>query len=365
MSFIKQKYPYQNRSLKDIKGEQWNDIPEFDGAYQLSNFGRVKALRRWAEREHRGGYWVREKILASRIQVQYVSERKRKLYRLAAQISYNRKKYSLSIARLVYFLFVKYFDLKDRTIMISYRDGDPFNISPKNLVLTNPSASIAKAYKNNHHSLNLFGNVALPLSQYDLTGKKMGNFASISSASSASGIKPTSISTALKRKDGYGAGYIWRTGNKNKQSIKIPVSVKKILEAKMLRTSIITQYDLKGKKIREFNNLAGAAKTVNKQPNCIRLILLGKAFTCANSYWKLGKGPPTIDIKPILDQKLEKLRKSLCRSVTQFDLNGKKIRTYRSLADAARFMGVNSMSIHSAMTTGKSYTCRGFFWRYT
>jgi hypothetical protein len=37
MSHIK--YSYQNLSLKDIKGELLEDLPQLDEAYEISNFG--------------------------------------------------------------------------------------------------------------------------------------------------------------------------------------------------------------------------------------------------------------------------------------------------------------------------------------
>lgn len=37
---------YKNHSLKDIKGEQWKDIPSWEGYYQVSNMGRVKSVER-------------------------------------------------------------------------------------------------------------------------------------------------------------------------------------------------------------------------------------------------------------------------------------------------------------------------------
>ena len=36
--------PYQNLSLEDIQGEEWRDIPGWEGYYQISNFGRAKSI---------------------------------------------------------------------------------------------------------------------------------------------------------------------------------------------------------------------------------------------------------------------------------------------------------------------------------
>ena len=38
--------PYQNKSLADIPGEIWKDIPGFEGYYQASTAGRIKSLDR-------------------------------------------------------------------------------------------------------------------------------------------------------------------------------------------------------------------------------------------------------------------------------------------------------------------------------
>ncbi|WP_179413729.1 NUMOD4 domain-containing protein [Mucilaginibacter sp. E4BP6] len=35
-----------NKSLSDLSGEHWKDVPGFEGSYQASNLGRVKSLDR-------------------------------------------------------------------------------------------------------------------------------------------------------------------------------------------------------------------------------------------------------------------------------------------------------------------------------
>jgi NUMOD4 motif len=61
---MKQKYPYQNLSLKKMKGEVWEDIPGFADCYQISNHGRIKSLERWVERPStKGDMLLKERIL--------------------------------------------------------------------------------------------------------------------------------------------------------------------------------------------------------------------------------------------------------------------------------------------------------------
>lgn len=54
-------------NLKDFKGEEWRDVSGFEGVYKVSNYGRIKTLRRPYRGLH-GGY-VRERIVKFGINV--------------------------------------------------------------------------------------------------------------------------------------------------------------------------------------------------------------------------------------------------------------------------------------------------------
>jgi hypothetical protein len=357
------KYPYQNLSLKDMKGEEWEDVPGLDGAYLISNYGRIKSLRRWVENPAKGGHWKRELIISVKPHVQIVSKGKRKIMRLASTVKYEKKPYSISIARVVYCLFVKKFDLYDRCIFISYKNEDPLDIRPANLLFTNPSASISKAYRKNHRDRDSFGNLAIAVTQYDTNGKKISTYSSISEASQIAGISCGHICEAVHDKDHFASGYIWYPGIKNEERVKLSDSVKKKLASKKLLNTCVTQYDLTGRRIKLHSNIKMAALSVKAQAYFIKLAVLGKAFTVKGFYWKLGKGPAKLDLSHVPDMKLEKMRKSLCRPVTQFDLQGNRIRSYPSTADAARSVNTSHMNIYDALTKD-SNTCMGFIWRY-
>lgn len=359
----KNEYPYQNRSLSDMKGEVWEDIPFLDGAYIISNYGRVKALQRWVERAGNKGFWLSDKILSTRIQLQKVSGGKRILKRLSVIVSYEKKKYHIAIARMVYNLFVEKFDLADRSIFISYKDENPFNIHPANLLLTNPSDTITSAYRRNHRSRDAFGNKAFSITQFDTNGKKLNTFQSIQEAASAAGITSSGLSDVLKKGHGFGGGFIWRYGTNKKQLSTIPPEVNITLESKKLHSSIISQYDLTGKKVKEHASIKAAALVVKTQPNSIKNVILGNSFSCKGYHWKLGKGPNKINITPILEKQQEKRKKSICRPVSQYEVTGKRICTYESVAEAARAMGVTDMSIHAALKENGPH-CKGFIWKY-
>ena len=39
-------------ALNDLFNEIWKDIKDFEGLYQISNYGRVKSLKRTTTKEH-------------------------------------------------------------------------------------------------------------------------------------------------------------------------------------------------------------------------------------------------------------------------------------------------------------------------
>lgn len=44
-----------NLSLNDMKGEEWKDIIDYEGIYKISNYGRIKSLKRLYEKT----FWVK------------------------------------------------------------------------------------------------------------------------------------------------------------------------------------------------------------------------------------------------------------------------------------------------------------------
>jgi len=50
---------YKDLSIADIKGEEWRDIPGYDGIYQASSYGRIKSV----ERLNTNGHLLKEKIM--------------------------------------------------------------------------------------------------------------------------------------------------------------------------------------------------------------------------------------------------------------------------------------------------------------
>lgn len=55
-------HPWENFDTKNMRGEVWVDLIGYDGVYEVSNFGRIKSLRKWVNRSTSGGYFSKERI---------------------------------------------------------------------------------------------------------------------------------------------------------------------------------------------------------------------------------------------------------------------------------------------------------------
>jgi len=357
------KYPSQNFSLTDIKGEEWEDIPSFDGIFQISNYGRVKAARHWVDITGRQGYWLKEKIRKTRVATRVFSGEKKKHQYLGFWFQFERKKYAIGIARMVYYLFVRKFDLEDRRLAVSCRDEDNLNIRPGNLFLTTRSEYVAKSYRLNRRPRNAYDTEARPVSQYNLQGKWIKTYASMSLAAKETGITSTMISAALRTPNKYSGNYLWRYGEHKEDMKRIPAFAKKKRLSGEIHAAVISQYDLSGKKRREYPNLKAAALAMKCQPGMIRRVILGNLLTAKGYYWKLGEGPRKISMLH-LEKSKRHWEKKICRPVTQYGVDGQKIAFYPSQAEAARRLGVSQLAINSALRNEKLHTGKNYFWRY-
>jgi hypothetical protein len=357
------KYPYQNFSLTDMKGEEWEDIPFLDGVFQISNYGRVKAVRRWVEITGRQGYWLKEKIRKTQILTRIFSDGKRKHRYLGFWCRFERKKYCIGIARMVYHLFVRKFNLEDRRLAVSCRDENTLNIRPDNLFLTTRSEYVAKSYRLNRRARNAYDTDACPVSQYDLQGKWIQTYASMCLAAKATGITSTMISAALRTPNKYSGNYLWQYGERKKDLTRIPSYAKKKLASDQVHASVISQYNLSGRKTREYPNLKAAALAMKCQPGMIRKVLLGELLTAKGYYWRLGQGPSQVAMVHLEESK-RNWEKKICRPVTQYGLDGQKIASYPSQAEASRQLGVTQLAISSALRIGRLHTGQNYFWRY-
>jgi NUMOD4 motif-containing protein/NUMOD1 domain-containing protein len=226
----KKKYPYQNLSLENIKGERWKDIPGFEDEYQLSNFGRLKSQDRWVDYGHC------DVFRPGRIKKLHVTSSARNKGRPEIQMQLHKdgKRYRFSVARYVFHLFVKPFDTEDHSFIVTRKDGDLLNIQSKNLVLRSISEVAIEGFATNRRK-SRFQLQVKPVTQYDAGGKKIATYPDAKHASAATGVSPGYISGAALSGKRMAGGYYWRYSEsgekinvlKLSKPIDLPSEVKK------------------------------------------------------------------------------------------------------------------------------------------
>ena len=120
--------PFLNESLDDIKGEEWRDVPMYDGILLASSFGRIKRLGYFDAR----GRYRKEKIIKQLIKQGDIP---------FLAITYNKKTYTT--LQMVGLAFYGY--LKDG-YCFQRKDIDPFNTMANNILVLTLSDSRQRMY---------------------------------------------------------------------------------------------------------------------------------------------------------------------------------------------------------------------------
>ena len=115
--------------------EVWKDVPNYEGLYQVSNFGKVKSLKRKTKNSETTFRIVKEKVL---------KPKKNKTGYLFVSLSKNGKIKNFNVHKLVSQSFLN--DVLDGTqkLVVDHIDGDKTNNSVKNLQITTQRYNVSK-----------------------------------------------------------------------------------------------------------------------------------------------------------------------------------------------------------------------------
>jgi hypothetical protein len=265
-------YPHQNLSLKNIKGEKWEDIPGLVDYFMISNFGRVKRLEFQIQYDNGVTFTRAEKIISSHSHKQKNNFTKDFTDTLSARVILNKKVFSFTLTRMVYNCFVANFNLNDRSILVLCKDGNGLNITPKNLILVTPSHRSLLIYKRGRGE-SKFKYLSPEIkkkwreasdkahrkqvSQYSLTGRRIKIYESLNAAESATGILRTTIGSVASGKGIAAGGYMWRWGKEKKVDVKA-FKTEKQQQRRIKYGHKVTQYDFAGNKIAQFPSIRDA-----------------------------------------------------------------------------------------------------------
>jgi len=141
-------------------GEIWKEVPEFEGIYQVSNFGNVKRLP--IERtQHNGGVYLSK---------EYILKTKKKSI-FAITLRHEKRYKNVVVNRLVYSVFNEIKLLRNHIIFAV--DGNPLNCRLDNLKFITKRNFVATKMKNKngYTGVSYFATRGDYLAKIDFEGK--------------------------------------------------------------------------------------------------------------------------------------------------------------------------------------------------
>lgn len=213
---------WKNISLKNIRGEKWKKLQGFDCVYEVSNKGRVKSPEKL----------VLAKGNSDRL---YVCRKKARLFRQhhCGQTGYlqvilykYRRKVCFSVQRLVALLFIT--NPKQKRF-VNHKFGDKLDNRDHKLEWATPSENLIHSYRilKNPHARGMLGKpswnkgkkkwmskeglkrLRRSVIQFDLSGKRLKKFPSITVAANKTNSHISGISTCSSKKGKTHNGFIW------------------------------------------------------------------------------------------------------------------------------------------------------------
>lgn len=163
-----------------MENEVWKDIPNYEGLYQASDLGNVRSLDRYTCNKKQKAYFIKGKILKQYECGGYLNV---SLYK-------NGIKKRFYVHRLVANTFFKINNIKDD---VNHKNGIRNDNRLKNLEFCSRSENIKHSYKILGRKPSQYDHSCFykPINQYDLDGKFIKTYISISEAEKE--LKITSI----------------------------------------------------------------------------------------------------------------------------------------------------------------------------
>jgi hypothetical protein len=193
-----------------------------------------------------------------------------------------------------------------------------------------------------------------PVTQYNLKGKKIQTFPTIEEGARITGLTSANIQKNVKEENKTAGGFVWRYATK--REIKTLPAFKRPDYKSNIVSKVIVKYAVDGKKLATYSSITQAAKASGVSSHSISIALDANGRTSAGFVWR-SKG------NRYYGELVKHPALNKARTVTQYDLKGKRINQFKSTKDAGRKTGVNSTTI-SAVAKGKLKTTGGFIWQY-
>lgn len=214
--------PFQNRSLIDLPGEIWKDIPGFEGYFQASSMGRIKSLDRIIPHPRLYEQFVKGQILSQSVSKNNNVKTGEPMIDLRVTLTVEGVPHYFNTRRLIYKTFINpHLDYKKGKLYIVNLDCNGYDNRPENLKAVTHSEkqlraisrervlpSILKTGDRSNWKKNYANRK--PVEQYDLNGNFVKEYPSVREASRQSAIEDKAIIQVAKGMYKQWNGYVWK-----------------------------------------------------------------------------------------------------------------------------------------------------------
>lgn len=242
--------------------EVWRPVKEFEGYYEVSNYGNVRSVDRWVIRGNGRNYLKRGNIIS-------MHKRNNGYF----QVSLNREgtHKNAYVHRLVAQAFLPN---PNNLPCVNHKDEDKSNNRASNLEWC------THKYNNNYgeHNTKISKSLSYPVAQYDLSGNLVETFESCHDVERKLGFDNSHISAACLGRAHTAYHYFWRYYTEEpKKCINVKVHNKDLM---------VGMYSTEGNLIKTYDSLSEAHQHTGLDTSGLSKACRGVLKTCGGYIWK-------------------------------------------------------------------------------
>lgn len=352
---------YKNKSLKNIKGEEWREILYAEGYYLVSNFGRIKALERMVYSDAApNGRRLKEKIMSQSISKNSNRHTSDQTFELSVTYQFEKVRIVAMVRRLVYEAFIQPKTKQKMDDKYVYpQDGNGLNCRADNLGLASRTELRIRELQNKRYippvhltppecyiklSIQAGRSRRRRINKYKPDGTLIASYPSITIAAKRNKVSIGCVGLCVQKKLKILKEYIYRYAE---EGYKGELKSWKGTEKKII------QYTIVGKKIATYRSINEAGRRLEIEAGTISRTAKKRSKHAGGFVWRYEGDPYKGEYKDVLHK----------RKFAQYSPKGKKLNTFKSISEAAKQISGSYERIRLALQ-GTAKTSNGFVWKW-